>query len=184
MESLTGAEIEGLIGTRVADDVLRVRIVMDGRTHEYVRLAQAPRVWLRADAAEDIVLELALRMPEATKRILERVVEAARGGDEWVSGHDLEVRIGAIVMRTPGVPPDAEAMGYAWSDRCTIWVNTRGLAPLSICYVTVHELGHLAGRAHEDGHGVMAPVVTDIDWAPCKRLMRGFRSTEGPWLFG
>jgi hypothetical protein len=75
---------------------------MDGRTHEYVRLAQAPRVWLRADAAEDIVLELALRMPEATKRILERVVEAARGGDEWVSGHDLEVRIGAIVMRTVG----------------------------------------------------------------------------------
>jgi hypothetical protein len=87
-------------------------------------------------------------------------------------------------LPTPGVPPDAEAMGYAWSDRCTIWVNTRGLAPLSICYVTVHELGHLAGRAHEDGHGVMAPVVTDIDWAPCKRLMRGFRSTEGPWLFG
>lgn len=42
--------------------------------------------------------------------VLRAIVEQARGGDDWVSGHDLIVRVGAIVLdrlRAAGELPDA-----------------------------------------------------------------------------
>jgi hypothetical protein len=40
------------------------------------------------------------RESEAVLAALRRIVEQARGDDEWVSGHDLIVRVGAIVLDT------------------------------------------------------------------------------------
>jgi hypothetical protein len=53
------------------------------------------------DAIDGYAVGAGLMPPAAQGAVdaaLREIVSEARGGDEWVSGHDLTVRVGAIVL--------------------------------------------------------------------------------------
>lgn len=63
-------------------------------------------------------------------------------------------------------PDVANAHGAAFADACTILL--RGDLPAErFCFVLAHELGHLAGREHEEGESVMSLDTSRL--GPCVR---------------
>jgi hypothetical protein len=67
----------------------------------------------------------------------------------------------------PAVAGPGEALnGLATPETCEVWLAS-GMDARTFCTVLVHELGHLAGRAHTTTPGDVMNANGDIDWAPC-----------------
>ena len=71
--------------------------------------------------------------------------------------------------QAPAVAGPGEALnGMAEPDTCEVWLAS-GMTPRTFCTVLVHELGHLAGRAHTTTPGDVMNGAGDIDWPACDR---------------
>jgi len=82
---------------------------------------------------------------------------------------DTALRAQATALAGPG----ESLNGMAEPDTCEVWL-AGDLTARTFCTVLVHELGHLAGRAHTTTPGDVMNGAGDIDWPPCDR------ATESP----
>jgi hypothetical protein len=77
---------------------------------------------------------------------------------------DAALRAAAPAIAGPGEALD----GMAEADTCEVWLAS-DMTARTFCAVLVHELGHLAGRAHTAAAGDVMNGEGDVDWPACDR---------------
>jgi hypothetical protein len=139
----------------------------------------APLVLTLAAACVAVPASLATaQSPAADAGRLQRFLPIARAA--WpgspCAGRETVHLAGDVALRAaaPAVAGPGEALnGMAEPDTCEVWLAT-GMSTRTFCAVLVHELGHLAGRAHTAAPGDVMNGEGDIDWPACDR------ATESP----
>jgi matrixin len=136
------------------------------------RIAPLVLTLVAACAAVPATLAIA-RAPAADAGRLQRFLPIARaawpgspcaGRENVHLAGDGALRAQAAALAGPG-----EALnGMAEPDTCEVWLAS-GMAARTFCAVLVHELGHLAGRAHTATPGDVMNGAGDIDWPACDR---------------